>query len=176
LRGEQCIYDGKSVVADEVENRISEIMESLVLPEDWQATLQEMLNTQKDELDPQKEMAQIKAEMRRMREAYKKGLYENDEHSFWREIESLQEKLSSLEQITPHEYREAGKVLGSIKEAWHAATLEEKREFCQIILKQVSYDFELGKITRILPNPQYEVLFKMASSFSIVEVEHAQQR
>ena len=168
MRGEECKFDGRSVVADQVETRVSEIMESLVLPDDWQATLQEMLNTQKDELDPQKEMARIKGEMRRMREAFKAGLYENDEHSFWRGIEGLQEKLSSLEQITPHEFREAGKVLVSLKEAWHIATLEERREFCQIILKQVAYDFERGMITRILPNPEYEVLFRLAGDLDVI--------
>ena len=168
LRGEECKFDGRSVVADQVEMRVSEIMESLVLPDDWQATLQEMLNTQKDEMDPQKEMARIKGEMRRMREAFKAGLYENDEYSFWRGIESLQEQLSSLEQITPHEFREAGKVLVSLKEAWHIATLEERREFCQIILKQVAYDFERGVITRILPNPEYEVLFKLAGDSEVI--------
>ena len=173
LRGEKCVFDGRSVVADQVETRVSEIMESLVLPANWQATLQEMLNTQKDELDPQKETMRVKGEMRRIREAFKKGLYENDEHSFWCEIESLQEKLSSLEQLTPHEFREAGHVLAGLKEAWHIATLEERRELCQIILKQVSYDFERGVITRILPNPEYEVLFRLASnSETIEELDH----
>jgi len=168
LRGEECKFDGRSVVADQVETRVSEIMESLVLPDDWQATLQEMLNTQKDELDPQKEVARIKGEMRRMREAFKAGLYENDEHSFWREIEGLQEKLSSLEQITPHEFREAGNMLTSLKEAWHNATLEERQEFCQIILKQVAYDFDRGMITRILPNPEYEVLFRLTGDSEVI--------
>lgn len=92
-------------------------MESLVLPENWRAALQEMLKTQTNEMDPQKEMARIKAEMRRMREAYKAGLYENDEHSFWREIEGLQEQLKSLEQITPHEVQQAGNVLANLQDA-----------------------------------------------------------
>ncbi len=154
-----CQYDGMSVRADVVEARISELMESLVLPENWQAALQEILNTRKDEIDPQKEKARLKSEVRRMREAYKRGLYEDDEHTFWREVEGLQMQLDALEQLTPHEVRQAGLVLANLKTAWHAATMEERQELCQIILKRVEYDFETGKIVSVIPKAEYEVLF-----------------
>ena len=137
-------------------------MENLVLPENWQAALQEILSTKKDELDPTKEKARLKSEIRRMREAYKRGLYEDDEHTFWREVEGLQAQLDALEQLTPHEMRQAGLVLASLQTAWRAATMDEKAELCQIILKQVVYDFETGEIVEILPRPEYEVLFGMA--------------
>ena len=156
-----CKYNGKSVRADVVEAKISELMESLVLPENWQASLQEILNTKKDEIDPQKEKARIMGEIRRMREAFKRGLYENDEHTFWREIEGSQMQLEALEQITPYEVRQAGFVLENLQLAWRAATMDEKEELCQIILKKVVYDFETGAIVSIQPNPEYEVLFKM---------------
>jgi DNA invertase Pin-like site-specific DNA recombinase len=161
FKGGECPHNGKSVRADQVEKQISELMESLVLPENWQATLQQILNTRKDEVDPQKDKARIKGEMRRMREAYKRGLYENDEHSFWREIEGLQSQLDALEQLTPHEVRQAGMVLANLQTAWRAATMEEKAELCQIILKQVKYDFESGEIVKVVPNAEYEVLFGM---------------
>ena len=51
--GIECKHNGKSVKADEVEAKIPELMESLVLPENWQASLQEILNTKKDDIDPQ---------------------------------------------------------------------------------------------------------------------------
>ena len=51
LGGGSCLFDGHSVRSDEVETEISKLMQSLVLPENWQATLQEMLNDQKNEQD-----------------------------------------------------------------------------------------------------------------------------
>jgi hypothetical protein len=144
-----------------VEEQISKLMESLVLPDNWQAALQEILHTKKDEIDPQKEKARIKNEMRRMREAYKRGLYENDEHNFWREIEGLQVQLEALEQLTPHEVRQAGMMLANLQQAWRAATLDEKQELCQIILKLVEYDFGTGKVARVSPKAEYEVLFRL---------------
>ncbi|MCX6080384.1 MAG: recombinase family protein [Chloroflexi bacterium] len=159
--GTVCQYSGKSVRAEAVEEQVSKLMESLVLPENWQAALQEILRTKKDEIDPQKEKARIKNEMRRMREAFKRGLYENDEHNFWREIEGLQVQLEALEQLTPHEVRQAGMVLANLQQAWRAATMDEKQELCQIILKQVEYDFGTGKVARVSPKAEYEVLFRL---------------
>ncbi len=160
--GIECQQHGKSVRADVVEGMISELMESLVLPDNWQSALQEILNTKKDELDSTKEKARLKSEIRRMREAYKRGLYEDDEHTFWRDVEGLQAQLDALEQLTPHEMRQAGQVLASLQSAWRAATMEEKAELCQIILKQVVYDFKRGEIVKVLPKAEYEVLFEMA--------------
>jgi DNA invertase Pin-like site-specific DNA recombinase len=159
--GVSCPHDGKSVRADVVEAKISELMENLSLPKNWQTALHQILSTKKDEGDPQKEKARIKGEIRRMREAFKRGLYENDEHTFWREVEGLQMQLDALEQLTPHEIRRAGFVLENLQEAWQAATMEEKRELCQIILKQVVYDFQTGEIVGIQPNAEYQILFKV---------------
>jgi DNA invertase Pin-like site-specific DNA recombinase len=159
--GIECQQHGKSVRADAVESRISELMENLILPENWQAALQEILATKRDELDPTKEKARLKSEIRRMREAYKRGLYEDDEHTFWRDVEGLQAQLDALEQLTPHEMRQAGQVLANLQSAWRAATMEEKAELCQIILKQVVYDFKSGEIVKVVPKAEYEVLFGM---------------
>jgi hypothetical protein len=139
-------------------------MESLVLPENWQATLQEILNQQKDEIDPNQEKARLRGEIRRMREAYKRGLYEGDEHTFWREVEGHQMQLDALEQLTPFEVRQAGKVLANLQNAWRSATRDEQREICNIILDKIVYDFELGKIAKIAPKPEYEVLFRIVDN------------
>jgi len=50
-----------------------------------------------DEIDPNKGKARLRGEMRRMSEGYKRGLYDGDEHTFWREIESLQMQLNAIE-------------------------------------------------------------------------------
>ena len=159
--GANCCHNGKSVRADIVEAKISEVIESLVLPENWRESLHEILNTKKDEIDPQKEKARIKGELRRMRDSFNHGLYENEEHLFWREKESLEMQLKALEQLTPYEVRRAGSILENLQQAWAVATMEEKQQLCQIILKQVVYDFGSGEIVRIQPNAEYDVLFKM---------------
>lgn len=73
-------------------------------------------------------------------------------------------QLDALEQLTPFEVRQAGKVLANLQNAWRSATPDEQREICNIILDKVVYDFALGKIARISPKPEYEVLFKMVNN------------
>lgn len=161
LYGITCKHSGSSVRADLVEAQISELMRSLVLPENWQSALQEILNMKKDTIDPQKEKVQIKSEIRRMREAFKRGLYENDEHVFWREVENLQSKLDLLEQQTPYAVRDASFILANLQEAWQIASPEEKQQLCRIILKHALYDFETKRIIYVRPNAEYSILFQM---------------
>lgn len=161
--GVDCEFNGQSVRADVIEGEISKLMESLILPDNWQTTLQAMLNSQRNEIDPNREKACIKSEIRRMREGYKRGLYEGDEHAFWREIESLQVQLHSIEQITPQEVQQAGHTLANIQTAWRSATDEEKHALCAIMLEDVAYDFKTGQIAAIKPRSDYEVLFKMVT-------------
>ena len=98
-----------------------------------------------------------------MREGYKRGLYEGDEHTFWREIESLQMQLNAIEQLTPHEVQQAGSVLANLQNEWHSATPDEKQELCSIVLEKVVYDLESRKIVYVQPKSEYEILFKLTN-------------
>jgi hypothetical protein len=104
-----------------------------------------------------------------MREAYKRGLYESDEHSFWRDIEALQMQLEVVEQITPHEVRQAAVTLLGLQEAWHIATLDERKVLCQIVLQDIVFDFVTNTIVSIRPKSEYAILFQMVSSLQAVE-------
>jgi hypothetical protein len=99
-----------------------------------------------------------------MREAYKRGLYESDEHSFWREIETLQMQLEAIEQITPHEVRQAAATLIGLREAWGGALPDERKALCQLLLKEVAFDFEKKTIVSIRPRSEYAILFQMLPS------------
>ena len=68
--------------------------------------------------------------------------------------------MDALEQLTPHEVRQAGLVLANLQLAWRDAIMEEKQELCKIILKQVAFDFETGEIGPVLSKVEYEVLFR----------------
>jgi hypothetical protein len=162
--GVPCVFSGQSVRADWVEEQMALVMESLALPNDWQASLLDMLTHQKEGPDPQKEKARIRGEIRRMREAYKRGLYESDEHSFWREIETLQMQLEAIEQITPHEVRQAAATLIGLREAWGGALPDERKVLCQLLLKEVAFDFEKKAIVSIRPRSEYAILFQMLPS------------
>ncbi len=144
------------------------LMESLILPDNWQASLLDALKNPKEGPDPQKEKARIKGEIRRMREAYKRGLYESDEHSFWRDIEALQMQLEAVEQITPHEVRQAAVIMVGLHEAWNIATPDERKVLCKMLLKDIVFDFEKKTIISIRPRSEYAVLFQMVTSLKAI--------
>jgi hypothetical protein len=168
LSGAHCLFSGMSVRADLAEEQIGRVMESLALPDNWQAALQDALAHPKDGVDPQKDKARIKGEIRRMREAYKRGLYESDEHSFWRDIEALQAQLEAIEQITPHEVRRAATTLLGLHDAWEIATPDERRDLCQMLLKDVTFDFVKRSIVSIRPRSEYAILFQMLPSLQSI--------
>lgn len=137
------------------------MVEGLVLPENWKQELEKALQTETKSFDPQKEKERIKNKLRRTREAYKRGLYIDEEAKFWRDIEELQAKLGELQQIAPKEMQQAGEVLVNIREVWRAATREEQKQICNVLFKNVTYDFSKGEIVKIVPNPEYEILFEI---------------
>jgi hypothetical protein len=49
------------------------------------------------------------------------------------------------------------------------ATLEEKRDICRLLLKEVHYDLEEGKIKKLVPNPAFTPLFRRISELQELE-------
>lgn len=161
--GVPCEHSGASVRADDLDERIGMVMQSLTLPADWQEELQRGLLEDKGP-NPQREKARLNGEIKRMREAYKAGLYENDEVSFWKEIEILQTRLETLKQYTPTEVRQAAEVISGLGLAWAAAAPDERRELCRIILREVVIDLGTKEILHLSPRSEYSVLFRMIDS------------
>lgn len=161
LRGNGCSQDGHSVRAEIPEKQIGEMMQRLRLPDDWQKTLEELLQTQRSEPMPDEERAKLRGEIRRLRESFNRGLYEGEEHIFWREIEGLQAKLAVLDQVVPLDMSRAAERLVGLSDAWLAATDEERHEFVQIILAEVRFDLGTGQVVEVKPKPEYAVLFEL---------------
>jgi site-specific DNA recombinase len=158
--GIDCPYDQRGVRAEIVEDVISNLIQHLKLPEDWRATVEEMVTRDSVTEENEREKIRLKTEIRRMREGYKHGLYEGEEFVFWREIESMQAKLKVLEQVEHTDVLQAADSLIEIAKAWLQATPEEKHELVKILLREIRYDFEKKRIVTIRPKPEYDLLFQ----------------
>jgi len=55
-----------------------------------------------------------------------------------------------------------------LQEAWKIATPDERKSLCQILLKDVVFDFEKKTIISICPRPEYAVLFQMVPSLQTI--------
>jgi hypothetical protein len=160
---DDCPVAGQSIQADLIDAKISRIIQSINLPGDWKIPLKVILQEagEGETLDSEAERKKLWEKLRELRELKRRGLYEGEEHLFWREVENLQEQLTALERIPSSNLETAITTLLSIKSIWTHATLEEQRDLVQMILEEVVCDLSNQKLLWVKPRAGYEILFKI---------------
>jgi hypothetical protein len=69
----------RSLVIDE---QIALLVQSLKHPQDWDLAVRKILRENNEDLDPEIQRKEIREQIRRMRTAYKRGMYNDDKHLF----------------------------------------------------------------------------------------------
>jgi len=156
-----CLMLEKSVRAEVIDAQIAQIMKLLRLPDNWEEAVKSLLHRKKDTLDPETERTRIRKELRDMRELKRRGMYDGEEHVFWRDVEALQEKLSRLKVIKKPVINRAAETLLDIQAAWEQATRQEREELVKLLLKKVGCDIQQSRIAWIKPNPEFDPLFQL---------------
>ena len=80
-----------------IDDQIANLVQSLKLPANWEDAVRKILQAEEKGPDLEQERKEIREKIRRMRTGYVRGIYKEDEHFFWSEIESLQQHLEKLE-------------------------------------------------------------------------------
>jgi len=122
------------------------------------------LSEDKQVIDPEKERARVRHKIREMREMKLRGLYDGDEHVFWRDIQAFQEQLDALQPVENETIANSAAMLLDIQGAWQHATQEEKRELAQMLFLEVNCDLEEKRVTWVKPRSSFEVLFQIMDS------------
>ena len=141
------------------------LVSKLRLPDNWRETLDELLQQTAEGPDPEMERARLRGELRRLREGYRKGLYEGEEFLFWREAEGLQEQIAALESQPPSKVEQAARQILSLKNAWELATKEERSELVHMLFERVGCNLPDKRITWVKPHQGFEPLFQMLSDW-----------
>ena len=105
-----------------------------------------------------------------VRKSYTSGLYGDDEHVFWAEIEGLQAQQNALESVVPEEVDAASQTLSGLADAWEIATLSERSELVKIIFDEIHVDLGVRKITKLQPKLEYRILFDMFETLQALDV------
>lgn len=158
---QDCPYSHISVRTPEIDGQIADLIRSLRLPQDWEREVRKMLQEKDGSPEPEIQRKELREQIRRMRVSYEHGMYKEDEHVFWREVESLQEKLNRLEQPQADAINQAAKTLLSLRDSWEKATLEEQRELAQMMLQEVGCSIQEKKVIWVKPRLGFEVLFQL---------------
>lgn len=164
-----CPYAGTGVRAAWIDDQIADLVCSLQLPGYWESEVVKLLQESQNGEDPEKERKDIREQLRRMRTGYERGMYKGEEHIFWREVGSLQERLARLEQPSSDVIHHAATTLLNLRESWEKATREEQRELVQMILEEAGCSISERRVVWVKPRIGFGILFGLASKVQLGE-------
>lgn len=155
---------------DLVHDQISAIVRDIQLPDDWLEQLQELLEDEDTTVSLDNQRARLEAELRRVRELYKRGYYEDDIDTFERDAQAIQRQLDQLPKA--HDLatiEEAAATLNTLADVWDDAELEEQRDLLRLALAEVYVDVRQSRITSLRPHTPFIPLFRQLDS--LIEIE-----
>jgi hypothetical protein len=156
-----CPMEGRSVHADKIDAQIAKLIKRLRLPDNWKAEVKKLLDQDEDGLDPEKERARIRGKLREMRKMKLHGLYDGDEHVFYKQVEMLKEELTALDVAQQPAISQAADTLLNIQAAWEKATRKEQEELVKMVLDEVGCDIKHMNVAWVKPKPMFEPLFQL---------------
>jgi site-specific DNA recombinase len=162
-----CPYIGQSVRADTVDEQIADLIRSIRLPENWEPIVRQMLNEQRDQVDPETERKEIRGTLRLMRENFERGLYEGEEYQYWQKVNALKEKLALLERTPNPAINRAAQTLLDLRETWENTTQEERKDLVHVMIQEVGVDMDAKCILWVRVRPDYEPLFSILDSLRL---------
>jgi site-specific DNA recombinase len=162
LRGYyDCPYSGQSIHADNLDEQVATLIQSLKLTPTWEVDVRKLLQDEQDRPDPETERKEIRSMLRLMRDNYERGLYEGEEYKYWQKVNSLKEKLELLTRIPESAIERAALTLLNLHDSWEWATREERKMLVRTMIQEVGCDVGTKRIMWIKVNPDYEILFRL---------------
>ncbi len=156
-----CPYIGQSVRAEVIVTQVAELIRSIHLPDNWEPIVRQMLNEQRDQVDPEAERKDIRSTLRLMRENFERGLYEEEEYQYWQKVSALKEKLALLERTPEPAINRAAKTLLDLRATWENTTQEERKDLVHVMIQEVGVDLAAKSMLWVKARPDYEPLFSI---------------
>jgi DNA invertase Pin-like site-specific DNA recombinase len=162
LRGySDCSYSGQSVHADDIDAQVADLIRSIRLPDNWAPIVRQMVDDQREKVDPEAERKEIRGMLRLMRENFEHGLYEGEEYQFWQKVSGLKEKLALLEHVPESAINRAANTLLDLRETWKNSTQEERKDLVHVMIQEVGCDVAARQILWVKVRSDYESLFAL---------------
>ena len=143
-RGIPC-PNGKSYIrGDMVEDQVSKIISSLMLPTSWRELVIELLSSHDEAVEVQRERVRLEEKLRRLKRQYRE--VEIAENEYRRELELTQTKVASLVDPEQEETMNLGDHVEGLVSAWESATREEQRDMLRMMLEAIFIDMTTKEI------------------------------
>ncbi len=147
--------------AEPLHKQVGAILRVVELPPDWQAELAEMIGDEEEVATLDNRRERLKAEQRRLLEAYVRGDFAENGDLYRRELERVRRELAALPSAEDLEQVEqAAVLLESLSEVWDDADLADQRELTQLMLREVRVDVAQGRLLLLYPTAPFIPLFR----------------
>jgi hypothetical protein len=157
-RGLECADSGSTVNAETAEEQIGALLATLRLPENWQDRIRANLLSDDKRQEVLERKQYLEGKLERLAETYADGITSANDYE--RERDAIRNELKTL--VIPEDVAviDAGLYLETLDELWEEATAEEKEQICKTMLEKVYYDVPHERITRLVPHPAFQPLFR----------------
>lgn len=162
LRGYyDCPYSGQSIHADDLDEQVATLVQSLKLTATWEEDVRKLLHEDDDGPDPEAERKEICTMMRLLRENYERGLYVGEEFQYWQKVNGLKEKLDLLNRVPESAINKTARTLLNLRESWEWAKKKERRMLVRTMIQEVGCDVGPKRVKWVKVSPDFEILFRL---------------
>ncbi|HNT76982.1 MAG TPA: recombinase family protein [Anaerolineae bacterium] len=144
--------------------QMSRIVKQLHLPPDWQDELATLIGEDEEVATCDDRRARLIAERRRLKQDRQRGVYDDDDDLFYRELERLRRELDLLP--APDELaqlRLAAQQVASLQDIWDTAGEADQRDLMQLMFRRVLVDVPQGRLVLLYPSAPFIPLFRTVS-------------
>lgn len=146
---------------DPLHAQLGAILRLLELPPDWQAELTEMLGEDEGVVTLTNRRARLTAERRRLKEAYLRGDFEEDEDLYRRALERVRRELEQLPaEGDMVQIKYSADLLDSLSEVWDDADVSDQRDLTHLMLREARVDVAQGRLQLLYPTAPFVPLFR----------------
>lgn len=140
------------VRGEPLHRQLAAIVRLLQLPPDWQADLQTLSQDDDEVATLTNRRQRLEAERRRLKEAYVRGDFAEDEDIYRRELERIRRELTTLPATDDlYQVRQAVGLLESLSTLWDAADEGDRRDLVQLMLREVLVDVTQARLCLLAP-------------------------
>ncbi len=141
--------------------QVGAILRLLELPADWQTELAEMLGEEDGALPLANRRARLTAERRRLKEAFLRGDFEEDEDLYRRALERVRRELEQLpSEGDLAQLKYSAELLDALSEVWDDADVGDQRDLTHLMLREARVDVAQGRLQLLYPTAPFVPLFR----------------
>lgn len=141
--------------------QLGAILRLVELPPDWQAELSQMLGEDDGVATLANRRARLTAERRRLKEAYLRGDFEEDEDLYRRALERVRRELEQLPaEGDMVQIKYSADLLASLSAVWDEADASDQRDLAHLMLREVRVDVAQGRLQLLYPTAPFVPLFR----------------